>query len=317
MSSFTLDTELCKLLPPWYREILDYQQICQTETAQMEALADVIIAVADNFFFQTMDEGAVSQWEQILGIAANPDTESLEFRRARLINRISTRPPYTLGFLYQKLDELIGPGEWEVEVDYANYTLYIKSSAANQEYATEVAYTVNRIKPAHIVYVNQPYLSDGVTLDEQVELVRLTYRYRLGGWALGLYPFADAGYQYTLGSWVLGAGPFVSPDSREVIGMFGQRTVEAALLAATANFVSGDIASVRINGTAVIDALTKTVSGSTVTVEYTVTPETASTVTLIELLDSGGTVLTSSSVYVPISSPSVFTHTIPIKEENP
>ena len=99
--SLDLDRDLLSLLPPWYREILDYQEICQTEEAQLDALAAEITGVADNFFFQTMDAAAVSQWEQIFGIVPNLSTEDLSFRRARLLNRISTRPPYTLGFLYQ------------------------------------------------------------------------------------------------------------------------------------------------------------------------------------------------------------------------
>ena len=110
MKQIELDSDLLELLPPWYREILDYQQICQTEQGQFEALADEVVGVADNFFFQTMDENAVSQWEQIFGIVPDPSTEPLEFRRVRVLNRVSTRPPFTLAFLYQKLDELIGPG---------------------------------------------------------------------------------------------------------------------------------------------------------------------------------------------------------------
>ena len=120
MRKYELDTDLLSLLPPWYREVLDYQEICGTEQAQFEALAAEIVGVADNFFFQTMDENAVSQWEQIFGIIPNPDTESLAFRRARVLNRVSTRPPFTLSFLYQKLDELIGPDIWTVTVDYPN-----------------------------------------------------------------------------------------------------------------------------------------------------------------------------------------------------
>lgn len=167
--SLDLDRDLLSLLPHWYREILDYQEICQTEEAQLDALAAEITGVADNFFFQTMDAAAVSQWEQIFGIVPNLSTEDLSFRRARLLNRISTRPPYTLGFLYQKLDELIGPGAWQVTMDYPNYTLYVESSAQDQQYATEVAYTIGHIKPAHIVYINRPFLQEGLFLSETVE----------------------------------------------------------------------------------------------------------------------------------------------------
>ena len=97
------DTELCKLLPPWYREVLDYQALCQAEQPIFQDIKAQMRAVLDNFFPQTMDASAVEQWEEMLNIMANPDSEALDFRRWRIINRISTKPPFTLQFLYNKL----------------------------------------------------------------------------------------------------------------------------------------------------------------------------------------------------------------------
>ena len=93
--------------------------------------------------------------------------------------------PIPLGFLYQKLDELIGPGEWKVTVDYPNYTLYIESAAQNQNYATELAFTINRIKPAHIVWVNAPFVRTGLLLSEIISSAQRIYNYRLGAWGAG------------------------------------------------------------------------------------------------------------------------------------
>lgn len=295
MNNLELDYEMLGLLPPWYREVLDYQQICQTEQQMFEALAQEITAVADNFFLQTMDAGSVSQWEQIFGITPNLTTETLEFRRDRLINRLSTRPPYTIWFLYQKLDELIGPDQWTVNVDYPNYTLYIESSAENQQYATEVAYTINAIKPAHIVFVNTPYVQTGILLSETIELYQRNWNYNLGGWGLGVLPFA-------------------SDVSKGVIKMPTTPSIQQTLLTGTANFVSGDIASARVNGSVVISELEKTVSGSTLTVTYTVSQAQATEVTLAELLDADGNVLTSSTVYVPVEANTVMKHVIPVAE---
>ena len=228
MNPIELDTSLLSLLPPWYREVLDYQQICLTEQQQFEALAEEIVGVADNFFFQTMDERAVGMWEQVFRIVPNPQVESLAFRRTRVLNRISTRPPYTLGFLYQKLDELIGPGEWKVTVDYPNYTLYIES-----------------------------------------------------------------------------AGVIKMPETP---------SIQQALLAGVANFVSGDVASARVNGTVAITGLTKTVEGSELTVTYTIMPSQATEITALELLDAEGNILTSSTVYIPVTTNVVLKHIIPVAE---
>ena len=293
--SLDLDRDLLSLLPHWYREILDYQEICQTEEAQLDALAAEITGVADNFFFQTMDAAAVSQWEQIFGIVPNLSTEDLSFRRARLLNRISTRPPYTLGFLYQKLDELIGPGAWQVTVDYPNYTLYVESSAQNQQYATEVAYTIGHIKPAHIVYINRPFLQEGLFLSETVEYSCLAYNYKLGQWSLGLRPF-------------------VTTLEGDVVKMPSVKSIQSALLTGTANFVASDIAQARVNGSVLISSLSKTVDGATCTVTYPVTAAQTSEITQVELLGADNTVLTSSQVYVPVSDSIVMKHSIPVSE---
>lgn len=295
MNNIELDNNLLELLPPWYREVLEYQQICETEGNVFDGLAAEIEAVAQNFFFQTMDEPSVYLWEQILNIAPNPQTETLAFRQARLINRLSTRPPFTLGFLYQKLDELIGPGEWTVTVDYPNYTLYIESSAQDQSYATEVAFTVNRIKPAHIVYVNKPFIQSGLLLSEEIT-------------------GSTRQWNYILGAWPLGAQPFATDLDAEVFKVASTPSVQTALLNATATFVSGDVASVRLNGSISITNLTKNVTGSTLTIEYTVTNTQTTEITQVELLDADSNVLTSSAIYVPVQTTQVMTHTIPVAE---
>lgn len=291
-----VNSNIIDYLPYWFRDILEYQKICQTESEQLSALADEMHAVADNFFFQTMDESAVNMWEQVLGIVPNPQTEDLDFRRFRVLNRLTTKPPFTLGFLYQKLDELIGPGLWTVTVDYPNYTLYIESSSKNQNYFTEVAYTINKIKPAHIVFVNKPLTITGITVDESVELTDLQWNYILDG------------------TWLLGEKPFVTRNVLEVITTPAQDTVQTALLNATAESVINTVASARVNGTVAISTLTKETDGNTAVIQYTVTEAQAATVTQLELLDSSGNVLTTSTVYVPIDGEAVFTHKIPVEE---
>lgn len=295
MNRVQLDPQICKYLPTWYKPVEEYQQICQAETAQLETLAAAIHAVKENFYFQTMNLEGVEMWEDVLRIIPNPSTEDLDFRRARVLNRITTKPPFTLGFLYQKLDELIGPGEWSVTVDYANYTLYIESAAQNFNYSTEVAFTVNRIKPAHIVFVSSPFIKSGLLLSETISHGLRTYNYHMASWQLGLLPFATD----------TDLGVIKTPETP---------SIQEALLNGTAGFVMGDIASARINGTTAISAISKSQEGSTVTITYTVTEAMASSVTQVELLDSEGNALTSSTVYIPVSGSVLMKHTIPVAE---
>ena len=89
---------------------------------------------------------------------------------------------------------------------------------------------------------------------------------------------------------------------------------QQALLTGVAGFVSGDIASARINGTVSVPDIEKTVDGSVLTVTYTVTQAQAETITQVELLAADGTVLTSASVYIPVLSVETVQHRITLEE---
>ena len=290
-----LDTNLLEQLPDWYAQILDYQELCLAEQPSFDAVADEIIAVADNFFFQTMDVDAVSQWERIFDIVADPTTETLEFRRVRVLNRISTKPPYTLAFLYQKLDELIGPGQWNVRVDYPNYALYIESYAASQDYAIEVAYTIGRIKPAHISYISSAFFASNVKASEVVSTVERVWN-------------------YTLGAWSLGALPFASDNILEVLKTADIPSVQQQLLNDIATFSASDIASAQVNGTTPVTIESKSTSGNILTVTLQIQPSDTDEVNSVQLLDSSGNALTSAAIYLPITTTQLVTSTITFEE---
>ena len=296
MNNLELDYLPCEQLPPWYREVLDYQQMCQTIGAQFALLAEEINRVADNFFLQTMDLETVQMWEGIFRIAANPATESLQFRRDRIINRISMRPPFTLRFLYQKLDELIGPGLWNVTVDYPNYALYIESNVDGQGYSQELIYTINHIKPAHITFINSPVAMSGVVLSERVSEISYTWNYVLNG------------------QWLLGQEPFADEEEVQVIKLPQTPSIQSALLTGIADFVSGDVAAARLNGSIMVENINKSVSGSTLTITYQVTQAMTTEITQVELLAADGTVLTSMAAYVPVTETAVIKHVIPVQE---
>lgn len=299
MNNPDLNISLLEQLPPWYREVLDYREICQTEQLEFDALAQEINAVGNNFFFQTMDLSAVEMWENIFGIVPNPATEDLSFRRFRILNRVSSRPPYTMAFLSKKLDEIIGPGSWTVRMDYANYTLYIESSAENQLYAGELYITIGKIKPAHIAYINTPLVNGGIALSETVS-------------------GSDTRWNYRLGSWSLYSAPFQSIYEEEVFKLPSVSSIQSSLLSGIAGFVSDDVVSARINGNISISDINKSVSGNILTVTYTVLPSQTNEIVKAELLDSSGNPLTTSDFYVPVGSDGVqMKHTIPIYEEGP
>ena len=290
------DTDICQYWPRWFREILDFQALCQTEGEELRVMARFMDRVRANLFVQTMDEQTTADWEKIFRIVPNPLTETLQFRRDRILNRLSMHPPFTLSFLCQRLDALFGPGNWEVEVDYPNYTLYIEADVDDQQYFSEMSVTMDLIKPCHIVYISRPRVAAGFLVSESVR--------RFVG-----------EYNYILGRWKLGALPFYSATSEEEIKMAAKPSIQQAFLDQAASFVVGDIQSVRINGDILITALSKSTVGNVGSVGYRVLKSQTEEVTRIELLDRAGTALTTSDVSVPVTEDTVaFRHAFIVKE---
>jgi hypothetical protein len=180
-------------LPDYYREIKDFTDLAGTETIELDSLEAAVQRLFDDQFVMTASADAVKRREQMLGIQADPATESLDFRRKRLINRYSTKPPFTVRYLQQQLDSLVGPGLAIVSVDVQQFILYVTANIENANVFKEVQFTVETIKPANLIYQQNTALGDTVELEERVSMRTLTWETRLGSWQLGAVPFASVG----------------------------------------------------------------------------------------------------------------------------
>jgi len=291
-------SDIKQYLPNIYDTILEFEELIASENTLFDNLNTETKKIRDNQYTLTADIDGIIAHEKMLNIVPNLDTETIEFRRQRIVNRLSMVPPFTFRFLKQRLDEIIGVDRYTASIDYPNYTLYIESSAENQQWFHEILVTITKLKPANIVFINRPLVYGEIRVGESIDLARVNYNYRLGS------------------TWVLGLKPFASLDDMGVIKVATTPSIKPDLLNHMAAFTASDIADVRINGTFMVPAfVTKAAVNNLVTVEYEISetdgiPE----ITQIELLDSDGTVLSDSSVYVPILERVMLKHNILIKE---
>ena len=315
------DRQLNSYVPSYYRKVDEMDALMEVEQSIVDEYQVNMLRAFQNTFVLTADILGIELFETMFSIVANPATEDLEFRRQRILNRMTTSPPFTLRFLKQKLDAIIGKGRWKVTVDYANYTLYIEASAVNQNWYTELEFTINQIKPCNIVFINRPRTDLSLSMTEEISYKTMKWNYILGSWLLGRLPFATVEgaevieWYYKLGQWSLGKNPFALTEGGNIIKMATTPSIQDALLQDTAGFVVTDIAAVLINDETKITNFTiKYASGRFVTLEYQVTSAMTSVVTNIKLLKSDDTVLTDSNVYVPVTDTILSRHSIEVKE---
>ena len=289
-------TSTRELFPSVYNGVLEISVLSETDDVLLDRALAKLERAQLNQFILTADEETISVYEKMFSILANPTTETLQFRRERILNRMSLQPPFTMRWLQNKLDEIIGVGKWNAYVDYANRTLYIESFVVNQQWFNELRITINRIKPCNLVFVNKPLIMADVVANETIVS-------------------ATQHYNYILGQWQLGQEPFATTDSEEVIKLPSVNSINPNLLADVASFSATDIVAVRLNGSVKLSNFTtKAGQGATTIVEYEVKPTQASEITQIELLGTGDRVLTASAVYIPVTEAVICKHAINFKE---
>lgn len=284
------------LFPSVYDGVLEISALSETDDVLLDQALAKLERAQLNQFILTADEETISVYEKMFSILANPTTETLQFRRERILNRMSLQPPFTMRWLQNKLDEIIGVGKWNAYVDYANRTLYIESFVVNQQWFNELRITINRIKPCNLVFVNKPLIMADVVANETIVS-------------------ATQHYNYILGQWQLGQEPFATTDSEEVIKLPIVKSINPNLLADIASFSATDVVAVRLNGSVKLSNFTtKAGQGTATIVEYEVKPAQASEITQIELLGTGDRVLTASAVYIPVTEAVICKHAINFKE---
>lgn len=289
-------TSTRELFPSVYNGVLEISVLSETDDVLLDQALAKLERAQLNQFILTADEETISVYEKMFSILANPTTETLQFRRERILNRMSLQPPFTMRWLQNKLDGIIGVGKWNAYVDYANRTLYIESFVVNQQWFNELRITINRIKPCNLVFVNKPLIMADVVANETIVS-------------------ATQHYNYILGQWQLGQEPFATTDSEEVIKLPIVKSINPNLLADIASFSATDVVAVRLNGSVKLSNFTtKAGQGTTTIVEYEVKPAQASEITQIELLGTGDRVLTASAVYIPVTEAVICKHSINFKE---
>lgn len=284
-------------VPHLYKDFVEMDALIHADDTVLDIAEAEVRKLRNNQWLALADEDGIKQWEDMLQIVANPAEEDLEFRRQRLINRISSRIPFTKFSLEEKLDSIIGAGNYVLTIDNNQCIIYLESSASNQLWYTEILLTMNNMKPCNMLFINSPFVNFSVAAEETIN-------------------YSEKINNYTLGSgFKLGMKPFVTYRDEVVVKLGNVKSIQPQLLTEMATFAAGDIASVLINDSVTITTFViKEAASNVATISYDVSASQASEITNVKLRNAAGDVLSSANVYVPVSDVARMKHTITVKE---
>ena len=216
-------------------------------------------------------------------------------RRERLLNRQSLKPPFTVKFIQNRLDEILGEGNYTLEIDYENSAIIVENTSTSQAWAEELFITINNVKPASMLYINRPVDISNLYVNESIHMSQYLYNYRLGT------------------RWVLGRKPFLSFEDKGEVKSLAVKSITPAMHHKVAQFIIGATTKVRINGIHIITTfISKTVDENEANIIYDVAFGSVDNVTKIELMDDEDNVLSTTNLFIPIPDDTQIRHRIPV-----
>ena len=291
-------TRIGRYFPRYYEGILETDELIKVENDIWNNLYLLLNKAKNNQFIAYADEDGIYAYEQLFQIVADPETETLEERRFRLLNRIQTLSYYTMIYLRQKLDSLFGKNNYEIEMDYPNYTLYIKSNASNSFIYKESIATINKIKPANIVFINVPFIPTTIEVGEEIYHQKWWWNYILGG------------------KWKVGQKPIISVQELAKLKSEEVQSLTPLMLNKLKTSTGEEIQAVLINDTYKITKFVqKIITGGYLRIQYNIENwEEIKLITNIKFLDGEDLILSNDPVYIPVASDTMIEHRINIRE---
>lgn len=144
---------LIEYLPPFLAEYREYQRLFDVLWDEISEKNGSILKRTDralmNTFITEADLDGVRRWEQMLHIVPNAE-ETLEERREDIRIKMAGRRPFTFRKMQEILDDLIGAGEYSMEMT-DTFELTIKVALTSKYQRKAVQTLARSVVPANIV----------------------------------------------------------------------------------------------------------------------------------------------------------------------
>lgn len=111
-----------KYWPEFLQDNDKFNELDKAESPELEEVWQSFNDVDGNQFLETANEEGIARYEKMVGIISKA-SESLEMRRARLLNKFSTYTPYNRAWLKNRLDSVLGKGTHEHHIEDDMLTL--------------------------------------------------------------------------------------------------------------------------------------------------------------------------------------------------
>jgi hypothetical protein len=128
----------------------EFKKIAETENPWFAVVWKAFERVLDNQFIDSMDDYGLNKWEKFLKVSPLA-TDTYEDRRFRIKALLMGDLPYTMRSLTNKLNNICGEGNVQINYIKSDFLLNIRIALAAKNQKSAVAELLKRILPANII----------------------------------------------------------------------------------------------------------------------------------------------------------------------
>lgn len=141
--------KLIEYMPTFLQEVQEFKEIFNSEDIEIEDIKEKIAELLDEVVVQTAKSYGLDRYEKIYGITNT--TTDIERRRFNILSKINNRIPYTLNWLKNKLNNLVGKDNYEIILDHNNYKITVNVAALFNDIAIVLNKDLREQLPANLL----------------------------------------------------------------------------------------------------------------------------------------------------------------------
>ena len=143
------NVNLINYIPIFMQEYQEIKKIMESENPEFNMLWQKLKEVFNNQFIEYCNEDGISKFEAMLNLHKY-ENDTLEMRIFRVLVAWNDNIPYTWRVLVNKMDQLCGTGNYELNLDNNNYILKITTKFDDEKKYDELNNMIGIMKPANL-----------------------------------------------------------------------------------------------------------------------------------------------------------------------
>lgn len=293
----TINTNLKQYLPIVYEGIVESETQQDSLSIEIDKMNNTYEQALMDQFVQFASLKVLPYYENIFNIVANPETESVQFRRERVLARMKMlTPPYTYYYLRTMLDGFFGKDKYTLDIDNNNFTISLESSASDSLWYHEIQVSITAVKPCNMIFINIPKVFTKLTTNEKIYHTSSLLNYKLDG------------------TWLLGLRPFQTTKEEQLDKMANVHSIQQKFIDKTIEDWKTFFAKSVINDSYNVTQLNISSEDSNLIITYSILGTAVNTISNIKLMGTDNSTLINANVFIPVDDYVTIKHIINLQE---